>query len=231
MMSHESLLYYADTASCPYGGRGREQIIELTLRAVEHLIARDVKIVVVACNTMTAAAISTLRNTYPHIPIVGMEPAVKPAAGHSQTGVVGILATEATLRGDLYLNTKAHYAKNVEIIEIAGTGLVEMVERDMVDSEQCEALLRGYIDPMVARQVDTLVLGCTHFPFLAPAIKRLYQDRLMLENPAGAVARRVRSILAQSGEVASVDHRARYEFLTSGTRQDLENLERFAARL
>lgn len=230
-MPLESMLYYADTASCPYGGRGREQIIELTRSAVAQLMAYDPKIIVVACNTMTAAAISALRAENPDTIFVGMEPAVKPAAGHSRSGVVGILATEATLRGDLYRNTKEQYASRVEVIEVAGTGLVEMVERGEQDSAQCEALLREYIDPMVARGADTLVLGCTHFPFLRGAIRRIYGDELMLEDPAGAVARRVSDLLAREGLAADLGSVAEYRFLSSAGQEDAHRVAQFAASI
>lgn len=230
-LPHESLLYFADTASCPYGGRGREQIIELSRRAVSRLMDRGVKLIVVACNTMTAAAIDTLRSENPTIPFVGMEPAVKPAANHSKTGVVGILATRATLNGELYKSTKRSYAAMVKILEVAGDGLVEMVEQDRVNSPQCEELLRRYIDPMVACRADTLVLGCTHYPFLIRAIQRIYGERLMLENPAPAVARRVRDVLLERGQLEAHFHEAQYTFETSGTAHDMDMLRRMADRV
>ncbi|MEG0601510.1 MAG: glutamate racemase [Mucinivorans sp.] len=230
-MPHESLLYYADTASCPYGGRGREQIIELSRRAVDVLLANGAKIVVVACNTMTAAAITILRAENPTIPFVGMEPAVKQGVRNSRSGVVGILATRATLRGELYLNTKSQYAASVEVIEVAGVGLVEMVEQNQVNSPQCEALLRKYIDPMVERGADTLVLGCTHYPFLTPAIERIYGKTLRLENPAPAVAKRTKNILQEKGLLASEKAVAQYKFLTSGSADDLVRLENSAHAL
>lgn len=231
VMPHESILYYADTASCPYGGRGREQIIELARRAVGVLLAQGVKIVVVACNTMTAAAIETLRAENPTIPFVGMEPAVKQAVRHSTSGVVGILATEATLHGDLYRNTKSQYASQVQVIEVAGRGLVEIVERGEVSSPASEALLRLYIDPMVALGADTLVLGCTHYPFLVPTIERIYGGRLRLENPAPAVARRVKNILIERDLLASDQQVAQYHFATSGVARDLAMLENMASSL
>lgn len=231
LMPDESLLYYADTASCPYGGRGRAQIVELSRVAVGRLLSGGVKIIVVACNTMTAAAIEILRAENPDIPFVGMEPAVKPAAIHSRSGVVGILATEATLNGDLYINTRSRFAGSTKIIEVAGVGLVEMVERDLTGSLECEQLLRKYIDPMVEQEVDTLVLGCTHFPFLEPTIRRLYGESLMLENPAPAVARRVYEILKGREELAPKGHFAQYSFMTSGDDADLKHIESVAASL
>ena len=231
-LPHESLLYFADTASCPYGGRGREQLIALTVAAVERLRAEagteGLKAVVVACNTMTAAAIDTLRSRWPELPFVGMEPAVKPAAVHSASGVVGILATEATLKGSLYRTTKERYATEVEVIEAAGGGLVECVEEERTQSEACRALLRRYIDPMVERGADTLVLGCTHYPFLAEAIRSIYGERLKLENPAPAVARHTRHLLKEYGRLASHDEQPRLRFSTSGGAEELMRLERLA---
>lgn len=235
-LPHESLIYFADTASCPYGGRGRGQLIALSVAAIERLIeeaggADNLKAVVVACNTMTAAAIDTLRARWRDLPFVGMEPAVKPAAEHSQSGVVGILATEATLKGELYRTTKERYAADVEVIEVAGTGLVECVEDGTIQSEECQALLRQYIDPIVARGADTLVLGCTHYPFLSRAIYALYGEQLRLENPAPAVARHTRRVLQQRGALAAAACPVRLRFASSGGADDLKRLERLAQEL
>lgn len=229
LLPSESFYYFADTASCPYGGRGRGQLIALSVSAVERLVelaggVERLKAVVVACNTMTAAAIDTLRVRWPELPFVGMEPAVKPAAERSASGVVGILATEATLKGDLYRTTKERYAKGVEVIEVAGKGLVECVEQGRIDSEECRALLQKYIDPIVARGGDTLVLGCTHYPFLSGAIRSLYGDGLRLENPAPAVARHTRRLLEERGVLAPAGSSPELRFATSGGADDLAHL-------
>lgn len=235
-LPHESLLYFADTASCPYGGRGRGQLITLSIQAIERLIQSAggvdrIKAVVVACNTMTAAAIDTLRERWGAIPFVGMEPAVKPAAEHSESGVVGILATQATLQGELYRATKARYAAEVRVVEVAGTGLVECVEQGLIDSAACGALLEKYIDPIVAQGADTLVLGCTHYPFLIPAIRARYGDRLRLENPAPAVARRTLRVLQDRGSLAGKEATACLRFESSGGADDLRRLEQLASGL
>lgn len=192
----ESVIYYADSANCPYGAKDYDEIVPLTRRCVEALIAIGVKMVVVACNTMTAAAIVVLRNSYPDTIFVGMEPAIKPAAKITGTGVVGILATQATLKGELYRRTASTLGDKIKIIEVAGNGLVEFVENSEQSSEQCYELTRQYIEPMLQQGADCVVLGCTHYPFLSNVINEISQGRLIIIDPAQAVSHRVKSLLA-----------------------------------
>lgn len=198
-------VYYADTANCPYGVRSDGEIVALTRVCVDRLLERGVDVVVLACNTITAAAVDVLRDSYRGVEFVGMEPAVKPAVMATRSGVVGILATRATLRGRLYHNTAQRWAEGVTLVEVAGDGLVEMVEDEQVGSERCDALLRSYLDPMVEAGADCVVLGCTHYPFLSESIGRLYGDRLQVIQPAVAVAQRVKSLLVGQGFVFSAN--------------------------
>lgn len=198
-------VYYADTANCPYGVRSDSEIVELTRVCVDRLLERGVDVVVLACNTITAAAVDVLRDSYRGVEFVGMEPAVKPAVMATRSGVVGILATRATLRGRLYHNTAQRWAEGVTLVEVAGDGLVEMVEDEQVGSAQCDALLMSYLDPMVEAGADCVVLGCTHYPFLSESIGRLYGDRLQVIQPAVAVAQRVKSLLVGQGFVFSAN--------------------------
>lgn len=188
--------YYADTANCPYGGRTDQEILELTKICVDKLLQnKDISIIILACNTITAVAVENLRDSYRHITFVGMEPAVKPAALASKSGTIGILATKATLRGRLYHDTSRRWASNTKLIEMAGEGLVEMVEQSMVDSKECDELVLKYITPMMEQDADHVVLGCTHYPFLSHSIERLSCGKLKVVEPSMAIAGRVIDII------------------------------------
>lgn len=213
----ESLLYLGDGKNCPYGGRRRAEIRALAEEAVARLLACGCKMVVVACNTATAAAIGYLRTKYPSIPIVGMEPAVKPACLNTRTGVVGVLATERSLDGDLFLRTSARYGRGVRIIPAAGKGFVELVEQDREQTPQAETCVRAVVEPLLASNVDQLVLGCTHYPFLKGVIERIAAGReVTVVDPAPAVARRVAQLLDRYGLRASQAHFPTCEFITFG---------------
>ncbi|MBP5517173.1 MAG: glutamate racemase [Bacteroidales bacterium] len=199
IMPSEDYFYISDAAYCPYGPKSKEMILKRATAISQFLIERGAEIIVVACNTATAAAISDLRQLF-DIPFVGMEPAVKPAAALTKTGVIGVLATQGTFKGQLYLTTSEKYArrKQVKIIERVGEGLVELVESGNTDSPEAEALVKKYIDPMVEEGADCVVLGCTHYPFLEKVIRRVASDSLQIINPAPAVARRARNLLEKA---------------------------------
>ena len=182
-----SLYYVSDSAFCPYGPRPAAEVIARGQLISQFLIDKGCGIIVLACNTATAAAISSLRQSF-SLPFVGMEPAVKPAALHSRTGVVGVLATEGTFKGSLYKETSQRFASHVQVIETVGTGLVELIEQGRLDDPETNALLKRYIDPMLEAGADHLVLGCTHYPFLIPAIEKITRGRLQIIDPAPAVA-------------------------------------------
>lgn len=194
-MPGEDYDYFSDGAYCPYGPKPPQEIIQRAHAVTEDFLRRGAEMIVVACNTATAAAIADLRARY-LLPFIGMEPAIKPAALRSATGVVGVLATAGTFKGRLYLDTLARFASDVRVIEQVGTGLVEAVERGDFDSPQVEALLRRYIEPMVREGADHIVLGCTHYPFLETAIRRIAGDGVTIVNPAPAVARHARRVLS-----------------------------------
>lgn len=231
LLPQESVIYYADTANCPYGTKSYDEIVALTRICVENFIARGVKIIVIACNTITAASISLLRSDYPHMLFVGMEPAIKPAATMSKSGVVGILATHATLAGELYHATSSHVAGHISIVEMAGDGLVELIEQGDENSARCEELTRSYIEPMMAQGVDCIVLGCTHYPFLTATINRITQGRMTIINPAPAVARRVKSLLESNGLLNNSAEKPTYLFLSSGGVETRELLRQRAQSL
>lgn len=194
LMPQEDYIYYADTAHCPYGPRSPQYIIDRACAITDFLMDKGCEMIVVACNTATAAAISYLREHYP-IPFIGMEPALKPAALSSKTGVVGVLATSGTFKGRLYLNTLARFSEEVKVIQRVGEGLVETVEAGILDGEQVEKLIHDCIDPMLAEGADHIVLGCTHYPFLQPVIERIAGPSVTVINPAPAVARQAKRVL------------------------------------
>lgn len=194
LIPSESYIYIADSGYCPYGPKSKEEIIQRAKLITDFLISKGANIIVVACNTATAAAISYLRSNY-SIPFIGMEPAIKPAVLNSKSGVVGVLATRGTFKGELYLNTLNKFAFNKKVIEQVGEGLVELVEDNNVNSKQADSLLRSYILPMINAGADKLVLGCTHYPFLIDKIKDISGDRLEIINPAPYVAKHCKEVL------------------------------------
>ncbi len=211
LLPQEHTVYYADTAYCPYGPKTQEEIIARTAHITDWLLDRQAKLIVLACNTATAAAIDYLRAQY-NVPFVGMEPAVKPAALHSQSGIVGVLATRGTFKGRLYNETAERFAAHVKIIEQPGDGLVELIEAGRIDTPEMNALLHRYVDPLLEAGADHIVLGCTHYPFLVPALRKITGDRVVLLDPAPAVAQRVKSLLEQHGLLNTSGAPARHEF-------------------
>ena len=207
----EKTVYLADTANCPYGNRPAEEIVRLAEANVRKLLAQDCKMIVVACNTATAAAIDYLRTTYPEVPFIGLEPAVKPAALRSTSGVVAVLATAGTFNGRLYNETKAKFAKNVTVIAAVADEFVLEVERlkgTRVETlsgprrARLERIVRTKIDPLVAAGADHIVLGCTHFPHLKPLIEAVAGPGVTVVDPSPAVALQARRVLADRGLLA-----------------------------
>ncbi|MDD2564487.1 MAG: glutamate racemase [Salinivirgaceae bacterium] len=211
---NESYIYFSDNAYCPYGKKSFAEIQSRVFDIVRFLIDKyNVKLVVVACNTATAAAIDELRANFP-IPFVGMEPAIKPAALKTKTGVIGVLATEGTFNGRLFKNTYEKYATEATMIVTAGNNLVEYIEAGIVDGTDIENLLKNYIDPMVTNNADLLVLGCTHFPLLSDTIKTLY-PKLNLIDPAPAISKQTLNIL-KINDIESASTSGNRLFFTSG---------------
>jgi glutamate racemase len=193
----QSLLYLADQAHVPYGPRSLEEVREYSREITRFLIQQGTQIIVVACNTASAAALHDLRATFPEIPFVGMEPAVKPAAEHTQTGRVGVLATPATFQGKLYASVVERFAHGVEIYQDTCPGLVEQIEAGALNSPATRAILETALQPMLARCIDTVVLGCTHYPFVIPLIQGIVGKDVRVIDPAPAIARQVRRVMEQ----------------------------------
>lgn len=201
VLPRERYIYYADNANCPYGEKTPEFIRGRGRAITEYLLSRGAEIIVVACNTATAAAISTLRNEYP-VRFIGMEPAVKPAALSSKTGVIGVLATAGTLKGSKYLTTKGIYEEDVKIVEHVGQGFVELVENGILDGPVAEETVRKSLRPLLEAGADRIVLGCTHYPFLRSVIQRVAGADVTIIDPAPAVARHLLDVMREEGLVA-----------------------------
>ncbi|MGQ9828378.1 MAG: glutamate racemase [Roseiflexus sp.] len=199
LLPGEDLLYLADQAHCPYGLRSPDELRAIAAACAEWLIARGAKLVVVACNTASAAALADLRRRFPETPFVGMVPPVKPAASRTRSGVVGVLATPATLAGDLLHDVISRWTEGVRVIEQACPGLVEQIEAGALDSPATMALLRRYITPLLESGADTIVLGCTHYPLLLPQLRAIAGDETLLLDAAPAVAQRVMHLLRDRG--------------------------------
>ena len=209
----ESTVYIADSANCPYGNRPAEEIVRLSEANVEELLSCGCKAVVVACNTATAAAIDYLRRRYADVPFVGLEPAVKPAALRSRTGVVGVLATEGTFGGRLYNETKEKFARDVVVIATVADEFVTLVERGETSGPAAEAAVRARLTPLIDAGCDMIVLGCTHFPHLRPLMEKVAAGRAAILDPSDAVARQARRVLESRGLLAPASNEAVHEFI------------------
>ena len=215
-LPNEHTVYLADQAHVPYGPRSIEEIRHFAIAIADFLVRLDAKLIVVACNTISGAALHSLRAAYPHLPFVGMEPAVKPAVEHTRTGTVGVLATSTTFQGELFRRLVDRFGQDVRIHTQICPGLVELVEVGSVTSAETRALLERCLDPLLALGIDQLVLGCTHYPFVRPLIADLVGPEVTVIDPAPAVVRQVRRVLAEREVLRESQDGARHRFFTSG---------------
>jgi glutamate racemase len=199
LLPGESLLYIADSGHVPYGEKSPEFIRERSRLLAGFLLARGAKALVLACNTATAAAVADLRQHYPQLPIVGMEPAVKPAAAATRSGVVGVLATTGTLQSSRFAALLDRFASTVRVVTQPCPGLVECVEAGDLHSPHLRQLLQAYVSPLLAEGCDTLILGCTHYPFLRPLLREMLPADVALIDTGAAVARQLQRLLAERG--------------------------------
>ncbi|QQR85257.1 MAG: glutamate racemase [Flavobacteriales bacterium] len=211
----ERLLYFGDNAHIPYGDKTNAEILRLSRGITHALLERGSKLIVIACNTASAAALKPLREELPQVVFVGMEPAVKPAVEHTRTGVVGVIATVATVQGEVFASIVERFAQDVKVIKQACPGLVRQIEAGELYTPETEAMLRGWLDPMAEQGIDALVLGCTHYPFVRPLIERIVGPAVRVIDPAPAIARRVEHVLREAGALATSGH-GRLECHTSG---------------
>lgn len=220
----EHILYFADQAHIPYGPRPPEEIQAFTAGITRFLLRRGAKLIVVACNAATATALDFLRQTFPAVLFVGMEPAVKPAALTTRSGKVGVLATPSTLNSHRYAGLMARYAEGIRVYEDPCTGLVQLIEAGELDGPETRALLLRVVEPMLAEGVDTLVLGCTHYPFIRPLLEEITGDDVTVIDPAPAVARHTRFVLQQHQLAAPGIRQGDLRCYTSGRPQQFESL-------
>ena len=223
-LPYEDLIYIADQAHVPYGERSRDEVFGFSDGIVRFLLKKQAKLVIIACNTASAVALSDLRLKYPSLPFVGMEPAVKPAAAETTTGVVGVLATPATFQGDLYASTVERFAKGVKILQDTCPGLVKQIEGGQIESEVTKDILQRALHPMLEEGVDEVVMGCTHYPFVIPLIKEIVGEGVEVIDPAPAVARQAGRLLSEfdlkKGEMKS----GKLSFYTTGETGALDTL-------
>lgn len=208
------VLYLGDNAHMPYGPRPLDEIRAFSEAISRFLAGQGADVIVVACNTASAAALKHLRATFPDIPFVGMEPAVKPAAAHTQTGVVGVLATPATFQGELFNSVVERFASGVRVVPQVCPGLVQQIEQGALDAPETEGMLRGWLEPLLAQNIDVLVLGCTHYPFVIPLLEKICGPNVRVLDPAPAVARQVSRVVGE--QRSSNGQRGTLRYFTSG---------------
>jgi len=220
------VIYLADQAHVPYGPRPLEQVQAFSVEITRYLLSQGAGIIVVACNAASAASLHHLRKTFPQVPFVGMEPAVKPAAEHTASGVVGVLATPATFQGALYASVVERFANGVRLLQDTCPGLVAQIEAGAVAGPEARRILDQALQPMVAQGIDTVVLGCTHYPFVIPLVQEIAGPGVRVIDPAPAVARQARRLMEQrgllDGEGSDRRQPALTRFLTTGEPQAFE---------
>lgn len=226
LMPQEDIIYFGDQGHVPYGPRPMKQIQDFSEGITRFLLTQNAKIVVVACNTASAAALKYLRETFPAVQFVGMEPAVKPAAEKTQTGKVGVLATPATFQGALYASVVERFANGVELFQNTCNGLVQQIELGDLNGDKTRKILEDALHPMLEENIDTVVLGCTHYPFVIPLIERIVGEKVRVIDPAPSVAKQVKR-LVEAGEMANQNGQdGKVRFITSGEADSVRSIIR-----
>ncbi len=215
LLPNENSIYLADSANAPYGQKSKKEIINLCFKNTDLLLKKNCKIIVVACNTATTNAIKELRDRY-DVPFIGIEPAIKPAAINSKTKTIGILATKGTLSSELFHSTTELYSTDIKIIEQVGEGLVELIESGKIDTFETNRLLEKYLSPMIEKNIDHLVLGCSHYPFLIPKIKKILPKNISIIDSGKAVAKQVKTTLSENKSLRkNCQHETKNIFITN----------------
>ena len=222
LLPHESTIYLADSKPAPYGNKSKERIIELSIKNTELLLSRGCKIIVVACNTATTNAIKVLRTSY-DVPFIGIEPAIKPAALQTKTNAIGILATKGTLSSELFHHTSTLFTDGHHVIEQEGDGIVPLIESGKIRSEAMRALLKKYLDPMLKANIDYLVLGCSHYPYLIPILTDLLPPHVKIIDSGEAVAKQTHAVLEQENLLTKSLEKGKSFFYTNGRPDVLQN--------
>ncbi len=223
LLPKENSIYLADSINAPYGPKGEKAIIQLCIKNTELLLEKGCKLIVVACNTATTNAINYLRTTY-KVPFIGIEPAIKPAALNTKTNAVGILATQGTLTSALFSKTSGKFANNINVIEQVGEGIVDLIESGKLYSEEMTELLKTYLEPMIKANIDYLVLGCSHYPYLIPQLTKLLPNNVKIIASGEAVARQTRAILHKYNSLNNENNYPKIEFFTNGKPKVIEKL-------
>ncbi len=226
LLPAEDLIYVGDQAHVPYGLRDMQEIQQLTKGVTRFLLDQDCKLIVIACNTASAAGLNLMREKYPQVPFVGMEPAVKPAAEQTHSGKVGVLATPTTFSGQLYASVVERFAHDVQLFTSTSPGLVAQIEKGNLDTPKTRKILEQALLPMLQKGVDTLVMGCTHYPFVIPAIERITAGKARVIDPAPAVARQVQRVLGQQNLLNAAAQPGKARFFTSGDPRHFSGLIR-----
>ena len=222
LLPNEDTIYLADSKNAPYGQKSKEEIIELSIKNTEFLLNQNAKIIVVACNTATTNAIKELRAKY-DVPFIGIEPAIKPAAVNSQKHVIGILATQGTLNSELFHQTAEKF-HDTKIIEQIGHGLVPLIENGEMNSKEMNRLLHKYLEPMMAANIDYLVLGCSHYPYLIPQIKKILPKEIKIIDSGEAVARQTKSVLLERNGLNDGKNNAKSIFYSNSDPKVLKDI-------
>ncbi len=218
------IYYVGDQVHVPYGPRTLAEVREFSIGITRFLLAKGARIIVVACNTASAAALHPLRELFPDVPFVGMEPAVKPAASHTHSGYVGVLATPATFQSELFASVVERFAQGVTILQSTCPGLVEEIEAGRVDQPAARKILQEAIEPMLQKGVDSIVLGCTHYPFALKQIREIAGPNVDVIDPSPAIARQTRRVLEQQGWVNDTGEKADVKIYTSASVDKLQIL-------
>lgn len=222
LLPQEQTIYLADSINAPYGEKPREEIIRLSIKNTRKLLEMEAKIIVVACNTATTNAIKILRAQF-NVPFIGIEPAIKPALLNSKTKTIGILATQGTLSSDLFAETSDHFSRQTKIIEVVGKGLVRAIERGHKDSQEVDKILSDLLKPMLEKNIDYLVLGCSHYPYLIPKLKKHLPPTVKIIDSGRAVAKQTKSVLSNLDLLSNVQQPPP-EFFTNANPEILKTL-------
>lgn len=223
LMPYENTIYLADSKNAPYGQKSEEEIIALSEKNTALLLEKGAKIIVVACNTATTNAINHLRQKY-KLPFVGIEPAIKPAALNTKHRAVGVLATQGTLSSKLFDETKGKFARDIKVVEQVGEGLVPLVEQNLMESSKAIELLKKYLQPMIEAHIDYLILGCTHYPYLIPQIKKLLPNYVQIIDSGKAVARQTKNLLQQNNLLTTSNQPGKHSLFSNADSELLKTL-------
>lgn len=222
LLPQENTLYLADALNAPYGEKSKQDILDLSIKNTEFLITKGCKIIVVACNTATTNAIGYLRENY-NIPFIGIEPAIKPAALKTKTNNIGVLATQGTLSSQLFSKTSGNISKKIIIHEQNGDGLVQLIEKGATNSIETQELLTKYLKPILSKNIDCLVLGCTHYPYLIPQIRKIVGPKVNIIDSGFAVAKQLKNVLEKENLLNTTNKESQHQFYINTKEQVLKS--------